>query len=127
MLRARRLADGLGRVPGIVVRTPRPETNMVFFKINDRWVVERRVSRTDADGWRAYGTGARYDPCRHALEHVTTEDIDLALRAAADIMRSGRRAAPRGSLDQVGLRSATEQCAEPASRMRRHRSRTPDR
>jgi threonine aldolase len=30
---ARRLAEGLGRIPGIIVKTPRPETNMVFFEV----------------------------------------------------------------------------------------------
>ena len=83
--RARRLAEGLGTIPGIVVRIPRPETNMVFFEIVD-------VGLSNAEFLeQMLMAGVRMGQVRgqiRAVTHldVTTEDIDLALRAAADIM-----------------------------------------
>lgn len=97
--RARRLAEGLGKIPGIVVRTPRPETNMVFFEIVDAGLSNAEFLE------QMLMAGVRMGQVRGQIRAVThldvsTEDIDLALRAAADIMRSGRRDT-RGGLDQV--------------------------
>ena len=87
--RARRLAEGLAEIPGIVVRTPRPETNMVFFE-----VVAPGLSNGEflEEMLRA---GVRMGQVRGQIRAVThldvsAEDIELALRAAADIVISGR-------------------------------------
>ena len=88
--RARRLAEGLAEIPGIVVNTPRPETNMVFFD-----VASTGLSNADFldEMLRA---GVRMGQVRgqvRAVTHldVSDEDIQLALRAAADIVKSGKR------------------------------------
>jgi threonine aldolase len=92
---ARRLAEGLGRIPGIVVKTPRPETNMVFFEI-----VEPGFSNADFLE-QMLKAGVRLGQVRGRIRAVThldvgNADIDLALRAAADIMRSGRQVTTGG-------------------------------
>jgi threonine aldolase len=96
--RARRLAEGLGSIPGILVRTPRPETNMVFFEI-----VNAELSNAEflEEMLRA---GVRMGQVRGQIRAVThldvsSDDIELALRAAAGVMRAGRT--KRGGLDRV--------------------------
>lgn len=91
--RARRLAEGLGAIPGILVRTPRPETNIVFFEI-----VEAGLSNAEflAEMMRA---GVRMGAVREqirAVTHldVTTEDIERAIQAAADIVGEKRPRSP---------------------------------
>jgi len=88
--RARRLAEGLAGIPGIAVSTPCPETNMVFFE-----VVAPGLSNAQFldEMLRA---GIRMGQVRgkiRAVTHldVTSEDIELAVRAAADIVKSNRR------------------------------------
>jgi threonine aldolase len=90
--RARRLAEGLAAIPGILVTTPRPETNIVFFDI-----VEAEAGMSNAaflaEMMRAgVRMGAVRDQIR-AVTHldVSTEDIELAIHAAADIVGSKRR------------------------------------
>jgi threonine aldolase len=88
--RARRLAEGLARIPGIVVRTPRPETNMVFFEVGDAG-----LSNAEFLG-EMLRAGVRMGQVRGQIRAVThldvsAEDIELALRAAEGIVKSGRR------------------------------------
>jgi threonine aldolase len=87
--RARRLAEGLDSIPGIVVRTPRPETNIVFFE-----VVDAGLSNAEFLD-EMLRVGVRMGQVRGQIRAVThldvsAEDIELALRAAADIVKSGR-------------------------------------
>ena len=91
--RARRLAEGLGAIPGILVRTPRPETNIVFFEI-----VEAGLSNAEflAEMMRA---GVRMGAVREQIRAVThldvsTEDIERAIQAAADIVGAKRPRSP---------------------------------
>jgi threonine aldolase len=93
--RARRLAEGLAAIPGILVTTPRPETNIVFFDIVE---AEAGISNTAflAEMMRA---GVRMGGVRGQIRAVThldvsTEDIELAIQAAADIVGSKRRRSP---------------------------------
>lgn len=86
--RARRLAEGLGKIQGIVVRNLRPETNMVFFD-----VVAAGWSNTEflAGMLRA---GVRMGQVRGQIRAVThldvsADDIELALSAAAEIVKAG--------------------------------------
>jgi threonine aldolase len=94
--RARRLAEGLAGIPGLLVRTPRPETNMVFFEVSDPG-----YSNAEFLG-EMQRAGVRMGQVRgqiRAVTHldVTGEDIEMAIRAAADIMKSKRRGP--GNLD----------------------------
>jgi len=87
---ARRLAEGLARIPGIVVRTPRPETNMVFFEIGDAGLSNAEFLD------EMLRAGVRMGQVRGQIRAVThldvsAEDIELALRAAEGIVKSGRR------------------------------------
>lgn len=89
-VRARRLAEGLAAIPGIVVRTPRPETNMVFFE-----VVDAGLSNAEFVD-EMLQAGVRLGQVRGQIRAVThldvsAEDIELAIRAAANIMKSKRR------------------------------------
>lgn len=103
--RARRLAEGLARIPGIVVRTPRPETNMVFFEVGDAGLSNAEFLD------EMLRAGVRMGQVRGQIRAVThldvsAEDIELALRAAEGIVKSGRR----GSSSDVGgqLRRVTK-------------------
>jgi len=87
---ARRLAEGLARIPGIVVRTPRPETNMVFFEVGDAGLSNAEFLD------EMLRAGVRMGQVRGQIRAVThldvsAEDIELALRAAEGIVKSGRR------------------------------------
>jgi threonine aldolase len=87
--RARRLAEGLAGIPGIVVRTPRPETNMVFFEVADTGLSNAEFLD------EMLRAGVRMGQVRGQIRAVThldvsAEDIELAVRAAADIVKSGR-------------------------------------
>jgi threonine aldolase len=88
--RARRLAEGLAAIPGIVVTSPRPDTNIVFFD-----VVDAGLSNTEFLG-EMLRAGVRMGDVRGQIRAVThldvsAEDIELAIRAAAAIVESKRR------------------------------------
>ncbi len=59
--RARRLAEGLGRIPGIILDPGTPQTNMVFLNLSDSLPVDaRQVSdRLRASGIRVHPSGPR--------------------------------------------------------------------
>jgi threonine aldolase len=89
-VRARRLAEGLAAIPGIAVRTPRPDTNIIFFD-----VVEAGLSNAQflAAMLRA---GVRLGDVRGQIRAVThldvsAEDVEFAIRSAAAIMESSQR------------------------------------
>src|SRR5262249_49601029 len=74
--RAQRLAQGLGGIPGVLVKTPRPETNMVFFEIADATLSNTEFLE------EMLGAGVRMGQVRgqiRAVTHldVTNEDIEL--------------------------------------------------
>jgi threonine aldolase len=88
--RARRLAEGLGAIPGIFVRTPRPETNMVFFDTTEAGLSNAEFLR---EMMRA---GVRMGEVRGQIRAVTrldvsAADVELAIQAATDIVESKRR------------------------------------
>jgi threonine aldolase len=85
--RARRLAEGLAAIPGILVITPRPETNIVFFD-----AVGTGLSNAEfvAEMLRA---GVRMGEVRGQIRAVThldigDQDIELAINAASAIAMS---------------------------------------
>jgi threonine aldolase len=97
----------LTAIPGILVMTPCPETNMVVFEIVDAKLSHAQfLEQMLAAGVRMGQVRGQIRAVTHL--YVSTEDIDLAFRAAADSMRSSRRVSS-GSLNQV-RRLATERC-----------------
>jgi threonine aldolase len=84
---AKLLVEGLSKIPGIVLDTPRPETNIVFFHLSDRNVTHADfVRRGLAQGVRlgALAIGIR------AVTHldVRREDVEKAIDTVARIMKS---------------------------------------
>lgn len=84
---ARRLAEGLAAIPGVAVRTPRPETNMVFFEVTDSGLSNGQF----LDGMLR--AGVRMGQVRGKIRAVThldvsADDIEFAIRAAAGVVTS---------------------------------------
>ena len=99
--RARRLAEGLTAIPGIVVKTPSPETNIVFFEVAKAGLSNAQFLD------EMLRAGVRMGPVRGQIRAVThldvsDEDIELALGAAEDIVRLGRR-----DRSNIGARAPT--------------------
>ena len=97
---ARRLAEGLAKIPGIRVMTPNPETNMVYFD-----PAETGLSH-DAFLAQLQSHGVRMGLVRGAIRAVThldvsQADIDAALQAARVIAE-----APQGSHAKVASTAA---------------------
>lgn len=87
--RARRLAEGLAGVPGVRVRTPRPETNIVFFDTSDTG-----LSNAEFLGGMMRA-GVRMGEVRGQIRAVThldvsADDIERAIQAAAGIIAAKR-------------------------------------
>lgn len=84
---ARRLAEGLAAIPGVAVRTPRPETNMVFFEVTESGLSNGQF----LDGMLR--AGVRMGQVRGKIRAVThldvsADDIEFAIRAAAGVVTS---------------------------------------
>lgn len=97
---AKRLAEGLSRIPGIALDPSRVQTNIVYFEISgpDLSAVEL-ADRMDAAGVRVLPTGSRQ--LRAVTQyHVGAADIDTALarfgQALAGVS-SGTLAPPHGT------------------------------
>lgn len=87
--RARRLAEGLAAIPGIRVRTPRPETNIVFFD-----TIDTGLSNAEFLGGMMRA-GVRMGDVRGQIRAVThldvsADDIERAIQAATDIVGAKR-------------------------------------
>jgi threonine aldolase len=82
---ARQLADGLRRVPGLVLDPPRPETNIVFWRMADPELrVDTFISTLREEGVRVMAPG----PGRiRAVTHygISAEDVS---RATASVARA---------------------------------------
>lgn len=97
---ARRLAEGLTSIPGIEVKTPRPETNMVFFNVSKSGISNGQF----LDGMLR--AGVRMGQVRgkvRAVTHldVSAEDIEFAIRAAATVLKSEM---PSGTTSEAAAR-----------------------
>jgi threonine aldolase len=93
---ARRLAEGLAAIPGIFVRTPRPETNIVFFD-----AVQTGRSNAEFVG-QMLRAGVRMGEVRGEIRAVThldvsAEDIEFAIRAASAIVDGPKSGPASGS------------------------------
>ena len=85
---ARRLAAGLSEMDGITLRTPDPETNMVFFDVDGlKMTADQFVAKLEAAGVLMSGTG----PYVRAVTHldVSRDDIDRALAAVRSVAADG--------------------------------------
>jgi threonine aldolase len=88
--RARRLAEGLAQITGITMKTTKPETNMVFFDVTGSGISNAEFLNG------MLRAGVRMGQVRGLIRAVThldvsSEDIDLAIRAAADVVQSCRQ------------------------------------
>ena len=84
---ARRLARGLGRITGIRLRTPAPETNIVFFEAGGLGLgAAEMAARLAAAGVRVSVIGGWLRAVTHL--DVSAAGIDRAIAAVRDIARS---------------------------------------
>ena len=85
---ARRLAEGIARIPGLSIELNRIQTNIVYFDItDDRLSAERLVKQLSGRAVKVLQLG----PGRlRAVTHygISTEDIDLALAMMSEVMAS---------------------------------------
>ncbi|MFH1716724.1 MAG: low-specificity L-threonine aldolase [Planctomycetota bacterium] len=83
---ARRLAEGIARIPGLTIELERVQTNIVFFDMTEQAVTaEELVAKLGNRGIKMLRSG----PGRiRAVTHygISSEDIDLALAALAEAM-----------------------------------------
>ena len=81
---ARRLAAGLVQIDGIEVRTPAPDTNMVFFDATGLGLSNREfLGRLAAAGVRLSGAGGAVRAVTHL--GVSRQDIDRTLAAVRSV------------------------------------------
>lgn len=108
---AQQLADGLRRVPGIVLDPPSPETNIVFWRLADPELrVGAFISTLREEGLRVMELGAGRI---RAVTHygITTEDVLRATQSVARAIHRSRTsiAGPaRASLNEKELASWRE-------------------
>jgi threonine aldolase len=96
---AKRLAAGLDQLPGLNVRNPVPDTNMVFFTLAaPRCRQEKFIAQLAEAGVRIGSVGAELRAVTHL--DITGGDIDLALEAVARVLKQStarRSARPRSA------------------------------
>jgi threonine aldolase len=81
---ARRLAAGLGDIPGVIVENPEPETNIIFFDIAGTGLAPADfLARITARGVRMGAMGPRR---LRAVTHldISAEDVETALGVVRD-------------------------------------------
>jgi threonine aldolase len=83
---ARKLAEGLARMPGLDVDPARIKTNIVYFGVSrDDMTAEQLVARLDEQGARMLPVGVgRIRAVTHY--HITEEDIEYTLEVFSKIM-----------------------------------------
>ena len=83
---ARRLAEGIARIPGLSIELNRIQTNIVYFNIaDDRFTAGKLMTQLADRGIKILLTG----PSRlRAVTHygISTEDINSALAALNEVM-----------------------------------------
>lgn len=83
-LNARRLADGLAQIPGIIIEQNRVQTNLVFFQVNVRSQNEV-VCRLNHGGVKVLGNRPTWRFVTHY--GITPPDIDYALDVIDSVFR----------------------------------------
>jgi threonine aldolase len=84
---ARRLAEGIARIPGLAIRIDAVQTNMVLFKVVDpRFTLMSFIAAVRERGVRLGELGRGHV---RAATHagVTRDDVDRALAAIAEVLR----------------------------------------
>ncbi|MXY25794.1 MAG: low specificity L-threonine aldolase [Acidobacteria bacterium] len=85
---ARRLATGLAEIPSITLRTPEPETNMIFFAVDGlRMTAAEFAAKLKAAGVLMSGAGGYVRAVTHL--DVSRDDIDRALAVIRGVAASG--------------------------------------
>ena len=85
---ARRLATGLAEIPGITLRTPEPETNMIFFAVDGlRMTAAEFAAKLKAVGVLMSGAGGYVRAVTHL--DVSRGDIDRALAVIRGVAAGG--------------------------------------
>lgn len=85
---ARRLATGLAEIPGITLRTPEPETNMIFFAVDGlRMTAAEFAAKLKVAGVLMSGAGGYVRAVTHL--DVSRDDIDRALAVVRGVAASG--------------------------------------
>jgi threonine aldolase len=83
---ARRLAEGIARIPGLSIELKRTQTNIVYFDMADKqFDAGKLVTQLAERGIRVL----QLAPSRlRAVTHygISAEDIDLALAAMSEVM-----------------------------------------
>ena len=98
---ARRLAKGLMQIEGISVRTPQPETNMVFFSPRDTgWSNAGFLAALEARGVRMGQVRGEIRAVTHL--DVSTADIDIAIESIAGISKLPAPASPSAPAKPTG-------------------------
>lgn len=98
---AQRLAKGLMQIEGILVRTPRPETNMVFFSPRATgWSNDTFLEALQARGVRMGQVRGEIRAVTHL--DVSTSDIDSAIEAIAAISMLPAPSSPQGAEQTTG-------------------------
>lgn len=79
---ARRLADGIGEISGLIINPSDIETNLVFFGFNTAMVDPAQFVSALADGNILIGGASKANVSRACLHHqVTSADVDAVLMA----------------------------------------------
>lgn len=94
--RAKRLAEGLARLPGIEIELDRVQTNMVFFKVSDpRFTPESFLAALKAKGLiLSQGEGGEL----RAVTHLDVDDaaIERAIEIIAETLAAGPESSAHG-------------------------------
>ena len=84
---ARRLAEGISRIPGLFIELENIHTNIVYFDLESKLITAGAIiEQLDAKGIKILNLGPA---CLRAVTHygITTDDIDLTLDALRSIMK----------------------------------------
>jgi threonine aldolase len=87
-IHAQQLARGLGALPGIRVRTPHPETNMVFFEVDTPgWTTSSLLTRLEENGIKMSSVAGAIRAVTHL--DVTQGDITYTIEAMSRLLAEG--------------------------------------
>ena len=86
-MNARRLAEGISRIPGLSIEPERIKTNIVYFElVNDRMPADEFLNKIITRGIKFLRTGtSRFRMVTH--HGIVTGDIDKTLDAMGEVMK----------------------------------------
>lgn len=85
---AKRLADGIARIPGLQIDPSKAQTNIVYFELKSNLLTpEALVTQVDQKGVKFMHMGQ--SRCRMVTHYgISSDDIDTALAALAEVMKT---------------------------------------